>query len=516
MGKNAERSSRPANRTTGTAGPELAAERQAAKGARLNPRPTRVRAASRAGDGRAFDLLVIGAGSAGFAAASRGAELGYRVAMAGAGTIGGTCVNVGCVPSKALIRALEAHHLAGQRRFRGVETRAGRLDWPAIIAHKDELVRELRQSKYVDVLAAYPAITYIEGRARLAGRNGAEIGGRTYLPGKIIVTSGAHAWAPPVPGLPESGFLTSTTALDLTELPKSMLVLGAGAVGLELAQTFARAGTAVTLLELLPRIAPSEDEDISQALAGYLEAEGLTIVTGFLAGRVGQENGRYRLRGRQNQRELAFEAEQLLVAAGRRPNTDGLGLVEAGVRLGPQGEILVDQTLQTSNPAVYAAGDVLGREMFVYAAANAGALAAENALENAGRLFDTSYIPRITFTDPQIASAGLTEAQARAQGFKVRAGVLAMEHVARAQVSRDTRGLIKMVVDEASDRLLGVHTLAPEGGEIIQTAALAIRFGITAQQLRETMFPYLTNAEGLKLAALSLERDVALLSCCAG
>jgi len=471
-----------------------------------------------------FDLMVIGAGSAGFAAAIKGAELGYRVAMVEAGTIGGTCVNVGCVPSKTLIRAMEQYHQAGQSRFRGVHTLPGALYWAHVMADKDELVAEMRQSKYLDVLAAYPAITSMEGRARLTGENGVEIDGKVYTPGKILIATGAQPWAPPISGLKEAGYpstssgqvLTSTTALELKELPRSMIVLGANAVGLELAQTFARAGTRVTLLELLPRIAPFEDEEISQALQDYLVEEGLKIVTGFQTTRVEKLNGRYILTGIQGDQEITFDAEQLLVATGRRPNTAGLGLDEAGIRLGKRGEILVDETLRTDNPHVYAAGDVTGQDMFVYVAAYGGGLAAENALTGAGRIYDASYIPRITFTDPQVASAGLTEEQAREQGYVVEVSTLPMSFVPRALAARDTRGLVKLVADAASDRLLGAHILAPEAGEMIQTAVLAIRFGIMLTQLRETMFPYLTNVEGLKLAALAFEKDVALLSCCAG
>jgi mercuric reductase len=467
------------------------------------------------GDGH-FDLMVIGAGSAGFAAAIKGAELGYRVALVEANTIGGTCVNVGCVPSKTLIRAVEQYHLAGQSRFRGVHTLPGALQWVQVIADKDELVAEMRQSKYVDVLAAYPEITYIQGRARLTGGNGVEIDGVAYTPGKILITTGAQPWAPPIPGLEEAGYLTSTTAMELEELPRSMLVLGANAVGLELAQTFARAGTHITVLELLTRIAPFEDQEISQALEGYLEEEGLEIFTGFQTTKVDKREGRYFLVGTQDGQDMAFDAEQLLVATGRRPNTSGLGLEEAGVKLGKRGEILVDDSLHTDNPHVYAAGDVTGQDMFVYTAAYAGGLAAENALTGAGRIYDAAYIPRITFTDPQIASAGLTEEQAREQGYEVQASTLPMIYVPRALAARDTRGLVKLVADAATDRLLGAHILAPEGGEMIQTAVLAIRFGITLTQLRETMFPYLTNVEGLKLAALAFEKDVTMLSCCAG
>lgn len=467
------------------------------------------------GDGR-FDLMVIGGGSGGFAAAIKGAELGFKVGLVEAAEIGGTCVNIGCVPSKTLIRSVELSHLAGQPRFRGIDTSQGPIDWPQVIDHKDELVRDLRQAKYSDVLEAYPEITYIEGKAALLGGNTLEVDGEAYAPGKIILATGASPWAPPIPGLAEAGYLDSTAALDLREIPESMIVLGANAVGLEIAQIYSRAGSEVTILELLPRIAPFEDEEISSALAEYLADEGLRIVTGFQTTSVEKADGRYLLRGTQDEAELTFEAQALLVATGRRPNTAGLGLEEAGVKLGKRGEILVDEHLATDNSEVYAVGDVLGRDMFVYVAAYDGILAAENALAGAGRVYDAEYIARITFTDPQVASAGLTETQAREKGYEVKVSRLGMEHVPRALAARDTRGLIKLVSDASTDRLLGAHILAPEAGEMIQTAVMVIRFGITVSEMRGTMFPYLTNAEGLKLAALAFDKDVAMLSCCAG
>ena len=474
-----------------------------------------VAASAPSGDDR-YDLMILGAGSAGFAASIRAAELGRRVALVGSGVIGGTCVNVGCIPSKTLIRAVETLHAAGQARFRGVHTVPGRISWSEIISHKDELVNEMRQEKYIDVLAAYPEITYLQGRARLTGGNGVEVDGRAYAPGKILVATGAQPWAPPIPGLAEAGYLDSTSALDLRELPKSMIVLGGNAVGLELAQIFARAGSYVTVVEVLPRILPFEDEEISAALTAYLEGEGLRVVPGFKTDDVVRRDGRLELRGLKNEAEVVLDAEQLLVATGRRPNTDDLGLEEAGVHLGPRGEIVVNDFLQTHNPLVYAAGDVTGRDMFVYVASYAGKLAAENALTGSGKVYDAGYIPRITFTDPQVASAGLTEAAARAQGREVRTSVVTMAHVPRAQAARDTRGLVKLIADTKTDHLVGVHILAPEAGEIIQTAVLAMRFGIKVGELRETMFPYLTNVEGLKLAALAFEKDISKLSCCAG
>ena len=469
-----------------------------------------------AGGGDSPDLMVIGAGSAGFAAAIRAAELGFRVTMVEAGTIGGTCVNVGCVPSKTLIRSVEQIHRAGSSPFRGVSTRAERLDWKEVINQKDELVARLRGSKYTDVLSAYPQITYLAGRARLVGGNNVEVDGRTCQPHRIILAAGASPWVPPIPGLEVIDYLTSTTAMETAEVPGSLIVVGANAVGLEMAQLFARSGSDVTLVELEERITPNEDEELSALLRTYLEAEGIRVETGFRTERMEKTTIGVVLHGTQKNRSVLIEAERLLVATGRRPNTEGLGLEQAGVQTGPKGEVLVDENLKTSNPSVYAAGDVTGRDMFVYVAAYAGALASDNSIGGKSRVYDTAHIPRVIFTDPQMATTGMTEEQAQASGREVRITVLPMDQVPQALAARDTRGMVKLVADRDTGRLLGAHIVAPPAGEMIQVAVMALRFGLKVQDLSDTMFPYLTSVEAIKLATLTFEKDIAKLSCCAG
>ncbi|MFN3285739.1 MAG: mercury(II) reductase [bacterium] len=468
-------------------------------------------------EGEAVDLVVIGGGSAGFAAAIRGAELGARVVLVERGVMGGTCVNVGCVPSKALIRAVEAYHGASTHRFEGISTAAGSLHWHRVMGHKDELVAELRREKYVEVLAAYPGIRYVQGQARLRPDGTVEVDGGIFRPHRIVVATGSRPWAPPIPGLEEAGYLTSNEAVNLRELPRSLVVIGASAVGLELAQVYLRAGSQVTVLEALPRVVPLEEPEVGEALRGYLEEEGMVVRPGVRITRVERSAGRYRVTFTETDREeQVVEAEQLLVATGRRPNTAGLGLEEAGVTLGPKGEVRVNEFAQTTNPAVYAAGDCTGDPMFVYVAAHMGTVAAENALNGNHRTVDLEVLPRITFTDPQVASAGWTEAQARERGLDVKTAVLALHHLSRARVARDVRGLIKLVADRNTHRLLGASVLAAEAGEAIQTAVLAIRQRYTTQELAGLVFPYLTLVEGLKLAAQAFEKDPARLSCCAG
>jgi mercuric reductase len=462
-----------------------------------------------------FDLAVVGAGSAGFSAAITAAEQGVRVALIGQGTIGGTCVNVGCVPSKTLIRAAESlHHAQAAARFAGIRGEARLDDWRALLAQKDELVAGLRQAKYVDLLPAYNTIPYMDGPARLAPE-GIHANGARLSVSRTILTTGASPAQPSIPGLDDIDCLTSTTALELQELPRSMLVIGGGYIGCELAQLFSRAGVRVSLV-CRSRLLPKGEPEISEALAGYLGEEGIDVRTGLAYRQVRCTGGGIALDIGLNGAEEALEADVVLAATGRRPNTEGLGLAEVDIALTVSGGIRVDEHLRTSNAQIYAAGDVTGRHQFVYMAAYGAKLAALNALNGDVHRYDATSMPMVTFTDPQVASVGLTEAAARAAGCDVKTSVLPLDQLPRALVARDGRGLIKLVADRTTDRLLGAHILAPEGCDSIQTAALAIKHGMTTKQVGETLFPYLTTVEGLRLAAQSFAMDVAKLSCCGG
>lgn len=460
--------------------------------------------------------MIVGGGSAGFAAAIKGAELGARVALVEGGTLGGTCVNVGCVPSKTLIRAAEAQHRRAHHGFEGIPTTDGRPDWSTVRAQKDELVAELRQAKYWGVLRSYESITLFEQRAAVTSGRTVRLGdGRTLSAGKVIVTTGASPWAPPIPGLAEVGYLDNASVMALDRLPASMIVVGGSAVGLELAQMFARLGVRVTVLEALPRVVPAEDAEIGEALGAFLAAEGLDVHAGVSIEQVARTGGGYTVRFQKDGRDQTAVAEQLLVATGRRANTRGFGLEDSGVTLGKKGEIVVNEFLQTANPGIYAAGDVIGDPMFVYVAAYGGSVAAENALSGNARRYDLTGLPKVTFTDPAVASVGLTEDQARAAGIQPLVSTLPLEHVPRSLAARDTRGFVKLVADTATRKIIGAHILAAEAGEMIAEPALAIRFGLTIEDLTGTFHPYLTLSEGIKLAAQTFDRDVSKLSCCA-
>ncbi|WP_300519712.1 mercury(II) reductase [Aliiroseovarius sp.] len=463
-----------------------------------------------------FDLAVIGAGSAGFSAAITAADQGARVALIGGGTIGGTCVNVGCVPSKTMIRAMEAvHSAAAARRFDGIEVSSRITDWGAVVRQKQALVEELRAAKYTDVLPNYNAISYMEGAAAFSDDGGLSVAGKAVQARKTIIATGSRPHVPGIPGLDGVPFHDSTSILELEALPASLIVMGGGYIGAELAQVFARAGVKVMIVSrrgLLPEAEP----EIATALTSYFEAEGIVVRSQLQYERADQDGDGVALRISAPAGKEILRAEALLLATGRVPNTQGLNLDRAGVRTNANGGIHVDAALMTSREGVYAVGDVTGRDQFVYMAAYGAKLAAQNALNGNTLSYDNSAMPAVVFSDPQVASVGMTEAQAIAAGHRVKTSVLPLEHVPRALAARDTRGLIKLVADGATRRLLGAHILAPEGADSIQTAAMAIRARMTYEELGAMIFPYLTTVEGLKLAAQTFEQDVTKLSCCAG
>jgi mercuric reductase len=456
--------------------------------------------ADRAPGDRDFELVVIGSGSAAFAAAIRARDLGHSVALVEQGTVGGTCVNIGCVPSKSLLVSSERHK--GD---------------PGALAHalsiKSALVASLRKEKYINLLDEY-GIELLGGSARLRDAHTVAVEGRRVSADFILIAAGAHPALPPIDGLREAGYLTSTSALELAQPPRRLAVIGANAVGLELGQMLGNFGAHVTFIDIL-RVAPFEEPEISEVMRELLQAEGHVVLERAVIERVQAEEQEKVIELVHDGERLEVRADQILVATSRTPNCAGLGLEELGVQCDPRGAVIVDRHQRTSVPSIYAAGDVTNQPQFVYVAAAAGAAAAENALAGAQISLDFSNLPRVIFTTPQIASAGLTEAGAREQGFAVRTSVLALDAVPRALVNGRTRGLFKLVAEQESGRLLGASIIADAAGEVVESAVVAIRAGMTVAELGAGWAPYLTMSEGLKLAAQTFDRDVAKLSCCA-
>ncbi len=480
----------------------LAAIRAAGYSAFAEESPSQRDASGRGGSG-VPDVLIIGSGSAAFAAAIRARELGASVTMVEAGTLGGTCVNIGCVPSKALL-----HHAWVQRlRVDGLVL----LDAVSLVAAKDALVSELRRKKYEELVERY-GWEVIRGWAEFVDGGRVSVDGKVLEARNYLIATGASPWIPPIPGLSDTPYLTSTTALEVKEVPDSIAVIGANSIGLELGQYFSFLGSQVVLLEVMPRIAPFEEPEVSSALERALVGQGIKIVTSVQITKV--EPGR--VSGTVAGAHMEWAVEKVLVATGRRPNTAKLGLDRAGVATDQRGAVLTGRTLRTTNPRIWAAGDVTGGPQFVYVAAYQGKIAVENMLLGASKSADLSLVPRVTFTRPQVASVGLTEAQARGAGREVDVSILPLEQVPRALVSHDTEGIVKLVADAQTGRLLGAHMVGDNAGDVIYAAPLAMKFGATVSDLTGTFAPYLTMAEGLKLAAQSMHKDVSMLSCCAG
>jgi len=461
-------------------------------------------------------IAIIGSGSAAFAAAIRAAEAGARVSMIERGTLGGTCVNVGCVPSKIMIQAAHVAHLRSSSPFDdGISAALPQIDRKTLFAQQQARVAALRQSKYQSIVDAHEAIHLIRGRAQFIDRRTlaieTESGARQNLAfDRCLIATGARPAIPPIPGLADTPYWTSTEALESDTIPRRLAVIGSSVVAVELAQAFARLGSEVTILArntLLSR----EDPAIGEQLAEVFREEGIEVLENTEASRIDRTGDEFHLSIGQG----ALKADRLLIATGRTANTSALGLETIDVATDTNGAVVVDDQMRTSVPGIYAAGDCSNQPQFVYVAAAAGTRAAVNMTGGEARL-DLCAMPAVVFTEPQVATAGLSEAQARREGFVVETRTLALDSVPRALVNFDTRGFIKLVAEAGSNRLIGVQAVVGHAGELIQSASLAIQQQMTVNELADQLFPYLTMVEGLKLAAQTFTRDVSDLSCCAG
>lgn len=462
-----------------------------------------------------FDLLIIGSGGAAFSAAIQAVRYGAKVAMVERGTVGGTCVNIGCVPSKTMLRAGEINHLAANNPFEGLNTSVGPVDVAKLIERKDELVGDLRQHKYVDLIDEY-GFELIRGEAHFVDEGTVEVNGSRIKARNFLISTGASAAVPNIPGLNEVDYLVSTTALEVKELPKRLAVIGSGYIAMELGQMFHNLGSEVILMQRIARVLKSYDPEVSEAITKAMTDQGIDIITGATFNRVEQDGNIKKLYVTVDGEERIVEAEALLVATGRKPNTETLNLDAAKVTVGDRGEVVVNKYLRTSNHRIYAAGDVTMGPQFVYVAAYEGAIVAENAVNGSETKVDLSVVPGVTFTSPAIATVGLTEEQAKTEGYEVLTSVLPLDAVPRALVNRETTGVFKLVADAKTRKILGAHVVAENAGDVIYSAVLAVKFGLTIEDLRSTLAPYLTMAEGLKLATLTFDKDVSKLSCCAG
>ncbi|GAC1375607.1 MAG: mercury(II) reductase [Ktedonobacteraceae bacterium] len=479
-----------------------------------------------------YDLVILGSGSTAFAAALHAAELGKTAVMTEFRTVGGTCANRGCLPSKNLIEAARLVYDAAHPRYPGLSPVHMPINWAELVAQKDEIVSSYRAHKYESLLDEPERIQIVSGQAQLRSSHEVEVrtsdGSRRLVGDQLLIATGSQPAIPSVPGLSDVPYLTSDLlssaddpwGTELREQPRSLLILGGGYIALELGQMFARFGTQVTLVTRGKSILSGYEPEIAEALTELLQEEGLRIVTGAQVRGVRKAGEEVALSLQRHGSQQTLTAEKLLIATGRRPNTQGIGLEQVGVVLDQTGAVRVDRTLRTNMQTIWAAGDVIGREMESQMATPVGAhdgkIAAHNALSGETlRAINHAVIPRAIFTDPQLAVVGLTDEEANVAGIECECNTIPLSVVPRAGAIRDTRGVIKMVLDRPTRRVVGVSMLGVNAAEVIHEAAMALRFGATTDDFIDMLHVYPTMAEALKLVALSFTKDVNRLSCCA-
>jgi mercuric reductase len=461
-------------------------------------------------------IAIIGSGAGAFAAAIRAAESGAKVTIVERGLTGGTCVNVGCVPSKIFIRVAHVAHTRRHSPFdAGIDASEPKISRPTLLAQQQARVDELRAAKYESILEGNPAIDLVRGAARFKDAHTltvtlADGGTQEIAFDRALIATGAHAAVPPIPGLQGTPFWTSTDALESDEIPDRLIVIGSSVVAIELAQAFARLGSDVTILAR-STLFFRDDPLVGASISAVLAAEGITVLTHTQATEIAYSDQQFVLATNSGE----VRGDRLLVATGRNPNTADLGLEHVGVHVGARGAVVVDPSLRTSAAHIFAVGDCTNQPQYVYVAAAAGTRAAIN-MTGGDAVLDLSIVPGVVFTDPQIATVGLSEMEAHLASIETQVRVLTLDNVPRALVNFDTTGFVKIVAEAGTGKILGVQAVCAEAGEIIQSAALAIRAGMTVQDLAGQLFPYLTMVEALKLCAQTFFKDVHQLSCCAG
>ena len=472
-----------------------------------------------------FDLVILGSGSTAFAAAIRAAELGKSAAMTEMRTLGGTCVNRGCLPSKNLIEAARIVWESAHPRYKGLKPAKMKFDFAELISQKQEVVQGYRDKKYQSILTDDDNIKVFDGRAELVDAHTVRVGDVTLSGDQLLIATGTRPTIPTIAGLENVPYLTSdllTTGeiQELKELPESMIIVGAGYIALELGQMFHRFGTKVAILERSQVILPRYEPEVSDSLTFILRQEGLNIVTDAHAIRVARKSkDQIEVTANVGGKEQSFKAQKLLIATGRQPNTDGIGLEKVGVQVDQRGYVKVNDELQTNIPNIWAAGDVIGNQTDSQPAtpvgAHDGVIVAKNALAGAHQKVDHRVIPRVIFTDPQVAVVGQTDEEVVGSGVRCWCGTIPLEYVPRAGATHQTNGIAKIVINRDTQEVVGVSLVMPNAGEVIHEAAMAMRFHAKLDDFIDMIHVYPTMAEALKIAAIAYFKDPAKLSCCA-
>ena len=463
-----------------------------------------------------YDIAIIGGGAGGFAAAIRAEELGVKAVMINSGLpIGGTCVNVGCVPSKRLLHAAELLHMATNHGVDGVELGVKQFDFKRVMADEMALVEELREEKYRKVLEGLDSTEFIEGRARFVSPHEIEINGETITADKVVIATGSTARVPDINGIEDTGYITHIEAMKLEKLPESLIIIGAGPVGLEFAQMFSRFGSKVTVLKRTHSIFPQTEDNVIERLVEVLEAEGIDFKRGVQFIEARKEGGRKVLAYSMDGKSEEVVGDEILLAAGKVPNSEGLDLERAGVETDSAKAIVVNERFQTSAPHIYAVGDVAALPLRLeITAGNEGSRASENALSGSGLSIDYDTVPYTIFTDPQLAGVGITEEESMRRMGKCLCRTVSLEAVPKAMIINRTEGMVKMVIHPETKVILGVHILSPQAGELVAWAATLVKNKNSIYDVLDTLPMFPTLAEQIKLVAMSFVRDISKMSCC--
>jgi pyruvate/2-oxoglutarate dehydrogenase complex dihydrolipoamide dehydrogenase (E3) component len=442
-----------------------------------------------------YDTIVIGSGQAGNPLSQKLADHGWAVALIERGHLGGTCVNTGCTPTKTMIASAQVAHYARNAGRWGVRTGEVSVDLPRVVARKDAVVQQWRSGQERKVEQRKSLHLY-RGQARFVGPHRLRVGDEEMESERIFINTGTRTDIPRLEGLDRIDYLTNASIMELSAVPEHLLVLGGGYIGLEFGQMFRRFGSRVTVVHRSEHILPREDPDVTQELQKALEAEGVRFVLNARTTRVEKQDGQVVLRLEAGGGSETVRGSHLLVATGRRPNTDELGLESVGVRLTGQGYIQVNPRLETTAPGVWALGDVKGGPAFTHISFNDYQIVYANLIEGKQLTTDNRLVPYAVFTDPQLGRVGLTEKEARAAGRRLKVGKIPMSWVARAIERDETAGLMKLVVDADTDRILGAAILATEGGELVQILGAVMLAGAPYTLLKGAIYIHPTLAEG--------------------
>jgi pyruvate/2-oxoglutarate dehydrogenase complex dihydrolipoamide dehydrogenase (E3) component len=442
-----------------------------------------------------YDAVIIGSGQGGNPLAQRLADLGWAVALVEREHLGGTCINTGCTPTKTMVASAQVAHYARNATRWGVETGEVRVDLPAIVARKNEVVHSFRSGQQGRV-DARKSLHLHRDHARFAGPHQISVADERLESERIFIDTGARPAIPRLPGLETVDYLTNASIMELNELPEHLLVLGGGYIGLEFGQMFRRFGSQVTVVHQSGQILPREDADVVAELQKALEAEGITFLLNARTIRVERKDGQVSLTLEETHGSSTLTGSHLLVATGRKPNTDNLGLEAAGIETDKNGFIKVNNRLETNVPGVWALGDVKGGPAFTHISYNDFQIIYGNLVEGKDLAIDNRIVPYSVFTDPQLGGVGMTEKEARNKGYRLKIGKMPMSYVARAIERDETAGLMKIVVDASNDRILGASILAAEGGELVQILGTVMLAGLPYTLLKGAVYIHPTLAEG--------------------